>query len=103
LTCIRISVRISIDKQIDVFTERDETMTLQQAMEKSEANSALYFSAIGWIIVDGRRENHFEITSEREPYKPRTCNDMESVRKGLLVSIANSEKWEPYARFEVWD
>jgi len=76
-------------------------MTLEQAMGKSEANSALNFSSTGWIVVDGRQEGRFLITTELKPDKPREHTSLASVKQA--VRLYKSNEWEPYERFEVWD
>ena len=75
-------------------------MTLEQAMEQSEAHSALNFSTTGWIVVDGRKAEHYVVTTELNP-KPRLYASLEAVKEA--VRLYKSDQWEPYDRFEAWD
>jgi hypothetical protein len=85
----------------ELKARKDKAMTLEQAMEKSEANSALNFSHTGWIVVDGRKvEQGFSITTELNP-KPRQYTSLEAVKEA--VRLYKSDQWEPYNRFEAWD
>jgi hypothetical protein len=76
-------------------------MTLEQAMKQSKANSATNTNFTGWIVVDGREQGRFLITTESNPNKPREHTDLEAVKKA--VRLYKSDGWESYERFEVWD